>query len=231
MKKRLAYKSIRSAKTYDDFLGALYIKAKRKVEEVDLPPVQVLSVHGNEPPASKQYQDAIAVLYGIGYTLKFGLKFGNIVRPKAYFDYKVGALETFWWSVGKTLEINNPKTLRWQAYLMVPPFVSKKLVDRARQPAREKHPDLPYDKASLEVVDEGRSVQILHVGPYYQEQPTIDELHRYIADHGLAVKGRHHEIYISDPRRTKPEKLKTVIRLAVEGVSPKPRRAERRREA
>lgn len=218
MKKPLSYESIRTTKAYDDLVGALYMKVRRNVEDVDLPPVHVVAVTGQEPPSAKPYQEAIAVLYGIGYGLKMGMKFGKLPKPKGYFDYRVGALETLWWSTGKTLEIDNAKTLRWQAYLMVPDFVSQTLVDEARRQAKAKHPEVPYEKASLEVVDEGRSVQMLHVGPYNKEQPTIDELHRYVAAQGLAATGKHHEIYISDPRRTKPEKLKTVIRFAVKGA-------------
>jgi hypothetical protein len=215
MQSRLHYKSIRTTKAYDDLLNALHMKVNRSVGEIEVPPVQVISVSGNEPPATKQYQDAIAVLYGISYGLKMGLKFERLPKPKGYFDYRVGALGTFWGSTGQTLEINDPTTLRWQAYLMVPGFVSKKLVDEARRQATAKHPEIPYERASLEIVNEGRSVQMLHVGPYDAEQPTIAQLQRYVADHALAVQGRHHEIYISDPRRTKPMKLKTVIRFAV----------------
>jgi hypothetical protein len=215
MQSPLHYKSIRTTKAYDDFLNALYMNVNRNVGEIEVPPIQVISVSGNEPPATKQYQDAVAVLYGIGYGLKMGLKFGRLPKPKGYFDYRVGALGTFWGSTGKTLAINDPTTLRWQAYLIVPGFVSKKLVDETRGQAKAKHPEIPYERASLDIVNEGRSVQMLHVGPYDAEQPTIDQLQRYIADHALAVRGRHHEIYLSDPRRTKPMKLKTVIRFAV----------------
>jgi hypothetical protein len=211
----LAYESIRTTRGYDDLLAALYMKVKSTVCETDLPPVRVISLAGNHPPRSTQYQDAIAALYGIGYSLKMGLKFGKLPRPKGYFDYKVGALETLWWSTSTTLDIGDPDTLRWQTYLMVPSFVSKELVDEARQLAKAKHTEIPYHLVSLEVVDEGRCVQILHTGPYDKEEPTVDRLHRYIGDRALQVSGRHHEIYISDPRRTAPAKLKTVIRLAV----------------
>jgi len=219
MKKRPSLKSVRTTKAYDGLLRALYAGVKQQAEEIEIPPVRVISVTGNQPPATKQYQDAIAVLYGIGYSLKMGLKFGDLPRPAGYFDYKVGALETFWWSVGKKLDITDPRTLRWQAYLMVPPFVTGKLIDEARKLAKAKHPEIPYEALTLTSVDEGRSVQILHVGRYDMEQPTIDKLHAYVSDHGLAVKGKHHEIYISDPRRTQPAKLKTVIRFAVKPAS------------
>jgi hypothetical protein len=215
MEPALPYDSIRTTKAYDELLNASYIKVKRRPEEIVLPALQVLAVRGNEPPSSKQYQDAIAVLYGIGYGLKMGLKFGKLPRPRAYFDYRVGTLGTFWDSTGTSLEINNPATLRWQAYLLVPAFVSVPLCDEAREQAQARHPDIAYEQASLETVNEGRAVQMLHVGPYDHEQPTIDQMKLYMAEHGLAVAGRHHEIYISDPRRTPPDKLKTVIRFAV----------------
>jgi hypothetical protein len=216
--------SVESSEGYDDLLNALYMKVKPAVEELEPPPVQVISVNGREPPTARPYQEAIAALYGIGYGLKMGLKFEKLPRPKAWFDYRVGALETFWWSTGPTFRIDDAGTLCWQAYLMVPRFVSKALVDEARRQAQAKHPETPYDRVALEIVDEGRSVQALHTGPYDKEQPTIDRLHQYIGDHGLLASGRHHEIYISDPRRTKPEKLKTVIRL---GVTPAPAGRER----
>ncbi len=219
MKTLPSSKSIRTTKAYDDLLKLLYAGVKRQVEEIEVPPVQAICVTGNQPPATKQYQDAIAVLYGVGFSLKMGLKFGKLPTPAGYFDYKVGALETFWWSVGKEVDITNPATLRWQAYLMVPAFVTEKLFAEARTLAKAKHPELPYEGATLATIDEGWSVQMLHVGRYDMERPTIDTLHAYAADHGLAIAGRHHEIYISDPRKTQPEKLKTVIRYAVKSAS------------
>lgn len=213
--------AIRTTKAYDNLLKLLYTGVKSQVEEIEVPPLPVIAVTGNEPPGSQQYQDAIAVLYGIGYTLKMGLKFGKLPRPAGYFDYKVGALETFWWSVRGEVEITNPATLRWQAYLMVPSFVTRKLFDETRKQAGAKRPATPYDIAKLVTVNEGRAVQVLHTGPYDQERPTIERLHAYAADHGLALSGKHHEIYISDPRRTPPAKLKTVIRQA---VKPRPRK-------
>ena len=208
-------KSIRTTKQWDAFLKALSTGVKREVEEIRIPSVQIVAVSGNEPPASKQYQDAIAVLYGIAYGVKMGLKFQKLPRPKGYFDFRIGALDSLWWSTADVLDISNATTLRWQAHIMLPAFVNRKLVEQARSAAQAKHPDIPYGTATLTTINEGRSVQILHVGPYDKEQPTIEELHEYIAEHGLAVNGKHHEVYISDPRRTKPDKLKTVIRLPV----------------
>ncbi len=226
MQKLASFESIRTAKAYDQLLKALYIGVKQRVEELEIPLVQVISVAGDQPPAAKPYQDAVAVLYGIGYSLKMGLKFGKLPKPTPYFDYKVGALETFWWSVGEKFDITDSRTLRWQAFLMVPAFVTPDLVDAARRLVQDKRPGLPYDAATLTAVEEGWSVQALHVGPYDKEKSTIDALHAYAADHGFAVTGKHHEIYISDPRRTAPEKLKTVIRCAVRAASSRGRTDE-----
>jgi hypothetical protein len=219
MKTVSSFKAIMSTKAYDEFLERLYAGATRRVEEIEIPPVQVIAVTGNQPPASKQYQDAIAVLYGIAYTLEMGLELGKLRAPAGYFDYKVGALETLWWSEGGQLSISNPKTLRWKAYLMVPPFVTKRVFEEARAMAKARQPELPFDLATLATIDERRAVQMLHVGPYENERPTIDRLNAYVEEHGLEVTGRHHEIYLGDPRRTAPEKLRTVIRLPVAPAS------------
>jgi len=209
------YSGIKTSREYDALLNAYYMKATPAVSEVTLPPLKVIAVSGNEPPASQQYADAIAALYGIAYTLKMGLKFKKLTRPAGYFDYRVGALETLWWSTEGPIEIRNPKTLQWTAYLMVPRFVTPALFRAARDQWRAKRPEPPYDLAVLETVREGRAAQVLHVGPYDQETPTIARLHAYIAEHHLKSAGRHHEIYLSDPRRTAPARLKTVIRQGV----------------
>ncbi len=208
--------SITSAAEYTAFLNDLYMKVPRQPEQLVIPPIQAIAVSGNQPPSSKQYEQAIGVLYGLAYTLKMGLKFQKLERPDGYFDYKVGALETLWWSTKSgTFDITDAKTLRWMAYLMVPSFVPKPLFEAARVQASAKHPDIKYELGKLETIDEGASAQVLHVGPYSAEEPTIARLRTYIADQGLHVRGKHHEIYLSDPRRTKPERLKTVIRYPV----------------
>jgi hypothetical protein len=219
------FKSIHTSQAYDRFLTPLYGRVKARAEEIVIPPIQTIAVTGNQPPATKQYQEAIGVLYGIGYTLKMGLKFGKLPRPAGYFDYKVGALETFWWSARGTFDITNARTLRWQAYLMVPAFVAKALFEAARAQATAKHPEVPYARATLVRINEGHAVQILHIGPYDAERPTIDTLHAYATANGLAATGKHHEVYLSDPRRTPPARLRTVIRF---GVRRRARSATRR---
>jgi len=212
-------KSIRTTTAWDELLKALSTGVKRQVEEIRIPVVPIVAMTGNEPPASKQYQDAIAVLYGIAYGIKMGLKFRKLPRPNEYFDFRVGALGSLWWSSSGEIDITDARTLRWQAYLMLPRFATLKLVDAARSAAKARKPDLPYDAATFTTLKEGRSVQILHIGPYDKEEPTIEMLHDYMVAHHLLQNGKHHEIYISDPRRTKPEKLKTVIRFPVKAAS------------
>ena len=210
----LAYRSVRTGAAYDALVKRLYAGVREKVEVVDVPPIRAIAFAGNEPPGSPQYQEAIAALYGIAYSLKMGLKLRKLPRPARYFDYKVGALETIWWTTGKTFDISNPATFRWEAHLMVPPFVTQRLLDAARKLVQEKHPEVPYHAVRLVAIEEGRSVQTLHVGPYDREQPTLDRLHAYMAEHDLAVRGRHHEVYLNDPRRARA--AKTVIRLPVQ---------------
>jgi hypothetical protein len=205
--------TIRTTAAYDALLDLLYLKAKRRVRELVLPPIPVLAVTGKQPPGSSQYQQAIAALYGIGYSLRMGLKFGKLPKPDDWFDYRVGALETLWWSTGERFAIDDPETLRWQACLMVPAFVTPGLVELARTAATRKQPGTDYRSVELTELREGRVVQLLHVGPYDQEQPTLDELHRFLDANGLVSAGKHHEIYLSDPRRTPPERIRTVIRL------------------
>jgi hypothetical protein len=214
--RRLDYEGISNPEQYDQLLKDLYAKVGRNVEEVEIPPIKVIAVDGNEPPDSEQYQTAIGCLYGIGYTLKMGLKFGRLPRPTGYFDYPVGGLGSLWWSVeGAPFDIRNPETLRWKAYLMVPPFVDEKLFQETVAQARAKKPEVPFEQVRLEILDEGRSLQVLHIGPYDQELPTIELLNETMKREGLEMAGKHHEIYISDPRRTPPEKLRTVIRHPV----------------
>ena len=234
--KTLNYKSISTSKEYDSFLKDLYMGVKQKIEEVEISPIKIIAISGNEPPSSKQYQTAIACLYGIGYTLKMGLKFGKLPEPKRCFDYKVGALETLWWSIkGVEFDISNPKILRWKAYLMVPQFIDEKLFSEAVKMAALKKPEVPYAQASLEEFKEGHSVQVLNIGPYGKEMPMIELLHNYIKENKLKITGKHHEIYISDPRRVKPEKIKTVIRYPVsslnESAKPKAQDIEKRKNA
>jgi len=125
-------------------------------------------------------------------------------------------LEALWWVPGdKNFLTATKNEWHWRAMIMVPKQVTQKVVEEALEQLRKKGKDkeLPgLKKLKLEEFDEGLSAQIMHIGPYSAERPTIEGLHKFIADSGHALRGRHHEIYLGDPRRSKPEKLKTVVR-------------------
>lgn len=180
-----------------------------RVVEEDIPPFRYLMVDGEGAPGGQAYMDAIATLYPVAYTLKFALK------PE--FEFTIGPLETLWWhdSAG-AFPISDPSQWKWTAMIIVPDFVTEDHVAAAIDSVRSEGKPAPLlDRVRLDVLDEGRSVQIMHIGPYEAEPATIQRLHDYITDNGLTMRGRHHEIYLSDPRATAPERLKTAIRQPV----------------
>jgi hypothetical protein len=131
-------------------------------------------------------------------------------------DYTVPPLESLWWTdEAGGLSLGNKESFQWTAMMMQPKQVTKAWVDKAMAAAKQKK-DLPaLAKVRFESYDEGRSVQVMHIGPYAAEAPTIARLHEFARDKGYSLRGKHHEIYLGDPRRTVPEKLRTVIRQPV----------------
>jgi hypothetical protein len=178
----------------------------REVAEVDLPPFRYLMIDGRGEPGGREYMDAIATLYPIAYTLKFSLK------PEH--DFTVGPLETLWWDdTPDGFNLADPAGWRWSAMIIVPDFVTEDHLAAAAEELRRKGKEAPLlDRVRVETLDEGRCVQIMHVGPYDAETATIRRLHDYMTDNGMSFRGKHHEIYLSDPRRTAPQRLKMVIR-------------------
>jgi hypothetical protein len=180
-----------------------------QVAEVDVPPFHYLMIDGTGAPPAPRYQDAIATLYPVAYTLKFALKPDH--------DFVVGPLETLWWTDGPGgFHQTAPEDWHWTAMIVVPDVVTPADLETARDQIRRKAKPAPLlDLVRVETLDEGSCVQIMHIGPYAAETETIRRLHDYMTDNGLAARGRHHEIYLSDPRTTAPERLKTVIRQPV----------------
>lgn len=177
--------------------------------------MKFLTANGKGSPGSKAFQAAVESLYGIAYSIKMGLKFKKIgPLPKGYFDFKIPPLEGLWWQPGE-FNISNKQPFEWQLMIMVPPFVSSKLFVSAKEVAKTKRPDVPYDGVRLEEFNEARVIQLTHIGPYDTESETIERLVNYARKYNLQFAGKHHEIYMSDPRRTKPENLKTVLRYPV----------------
>jgi hypothetical protein len=192
-------------------LKHLYLPPSNKVMEVDVPAMTFLMLDGaGDPNSAAAFQDAIGALYGMAYTLKFASK-------KAGLDYPVMPLEALWWMerageiVGFNFEADKGSFL-WTMMIMVPDQVSAADVESAREDLRRKRNPAALDRVRFERFEEGLSAQVMHLGPYDAEAPTIERLHRFIADQGCEPRGKHHEIYMGDPRRSAPEKLRTVIR-------------------
>ncbi len=179
---------------------------------VDVPSMQFLMVDGQgSPNTSDEFKEAIEALYPVAYTLKFTCK-ADLGK-----DYGVMPLEGRFWTEDD-IEFNASDKDSWQWTLMVmqPDFITKDMVDVAVDKVREKKNPPALDKLRFETLEEGHAAQVMYVGPYADESPTIQELHQFIADQGGELsdnrKTKHHEIYLSDARRTDPSKLKTVIR-------------------
>ncbi|WP_456821085.1 GyrI-like domain-containing protein [Cellulomonas sp. URHB0016] len=181
---------------------------------VTVPPLQLLMVDGHgDPNTSPRYEDALASLYPLAYALKF-LSKGELGR-----DYAVMPLEGLWWSQ----DLHSFTTARdksrwdWTMMTMVPDWLGQEHVETARAAVVCKGGAPVLDAVRLETFDEGLCVQTLHVGPYDDEGPVLDAMHHEaIPGRSLRMTGKHHEIYLSDARRTAPAKLRTILRQPVE---------------
>ena len=195
---------------YKKELKHLYGSSSKKVVIVEVPSMNSFMVNGEGGPAAESYQQAIEALYGLSFTVKLDVKKG--VGP----DYTVMPLEGLWWAKDITaFSADRKDEWQWKMMIMQPDHVTAKHVNAATKQLREKKNPLALDKIRFESYHEGPSVQILHIGPYDDEGPTIAQMHKFIDENGYQLHMKHHEIYLSDPRRSKPEKLKTVLRQPI----------------
>ncbi|MFP6834031.1 MAG: GyrI-like domain-containing protein [Porticoccaceae bacterium] len=190
----------------------LYQPSANEVVQVEVPPLNYLMVDGEgDPNTSAEYKDAVEALFSVSYTIKFMIKKG----PQAI-DYSVMPLEGLWWSEDMTAFVANDRAKwKWTMMILQPSFVESEVVNTAITEVRRKKKLPDGDRLRLEQFSEGICAQILHIGPFSEEGPTIDRLHEYI-DSKSARRGKHHEIYLSDIRRTDPQKWKTIIRHPME---------------
>lgn len=189
-------------------LKSLYAASAKAVSEVEVPEMAYLMVDGEgDPNTSPAYAEAIEALFAVSYAVKFMVKKGENA-----IDYGVMPLEGLWWADEPSAFIGADKS-GWQWTMMIaqPAFVPEELIERAIAEVRAKKNPPALSRLRRESFAEGRCAQILHVGPFSEEGASVAKLHQYIADHG-EVRGKHHEIYLSDIRRAAPEKWKTVIR-------------------
>ena len=188
-----------------------YNPSSKKCAIVDVPEMQFLMVDGSgDPNTSVAYSQALEALYGMSYTLKFFSKLTLGI------DYVVMALEGLWWTEDMAdFSEDDKDAWDWTAMIMQPDHLTAGHVETARGELRSKKNPPALDKLRFERFHEGLSVQIMHLGPYADEAPTIRGLHAFATEQGYRLRGKHHEIYLSDPRRTAPERLRTVIRQPV----------------
>jgi len=191
---------------------AYYSPKPGQPEIITLPKMQFVMVDGKgDPNNSAQFQNAIGALYGIVYGLKFGRKKAGL-QP----DYSIGPLQALWWSdQGKDFASIQKKDWSWTLMIWLPDFINAKEVQEQVDLVKVKKPNPALDGAHLESFNEGTVVQIMHIGPYDAEQPNIELIHDFARQHGYQLDGKHHEIYLGDPRRAKPEKLRTIIRQPI----------------
>ena len=191
--------------------GQLIKPRAGRPEIVDVPEFNFVMVDGQgDPNTSHEFQDAIGALYALSYGAKFALK-------KAGFEFRVMPLEALWWS-------NRPRDFwradrdrwQWTAMILQPDPVTAGVVEAVRAEAMRKKANPALGRVRFQAFREGRCAQVMHVGPYSAEQPTIELLHAFIAAEGYKPAGKHHEIYLGDPRRAAPEKLRTVIRQPID---------------
>ena len=184
---------------------------------IDVPRANFIAVRGEGDPNEENgaYQQAIEVLYAVAYTLKMSYK--TDYKIPGFFEYVVPPLEGFWRQEGSTESVDyaNNSAFHWTSMLRLPDFVSRSDFDWAVQTASKKK-KLDCSRAEFLTVEEGLCVQMMHLGSYDDELATVARMEEYIRENGyvsdLCAERQHHEIYISDPRKTAPEKRKTVIR-------------------
>jgi hypothetical protein len=200
----------------------LYAPSAKKVELVDVPEFKFVMIDGRiepgqAPGTSPGFEEAMGALYGAAYTLKFMSK----LRKQDQVDYPVMALEGLWWVEGAEFDISTAWeafTDRWVYTVMImqPDHITPDMFAEAVAQAAKKKPNPAFARLRLESFREGLCVQTMHIGPYATEPATIERMHNWADENGYRLAGKHHEIYLGDPRRADPEKLKTVLRHPVE---------------
>lgn len=194
-------------------LQHLYNPSSRDFSVIEVPEMQFLMVDGHgDPNTEPAYQEAVEVLYGVAYKLKFTSK------QRLEKDYTVPPLEGLWWAADMdTFTVNLDKSAwDWTMMIMQPEWITPELFAQAVAEVQKSKALPALSTMRLERYAEGLSVQIMHIGSYDDEAPTLARLHReFIPQNGYVEAGKHHEIYLGDPRKTAPEKLKTVLRQPV----------------
>jgi hypothetical protein len=190
-------------------LKHLYHTSDKEVVLVDVPPMNYLMIDGEgDPNTSQSFSDAIQALYSVSYTLKFTTK-----KSPMAIDYGVLPLEGLWWADDMSGFSDGDKSKwKWTIMIMQPDFITVNMVDYSIEKVKVKKNPPALSKLSFEPLSEGKCAQILHIGPFSDEGPTILKVHKFIDDMKGTRSGKHHEIYLSDINKADPSKWKTIIR-------------------
>jgi hypothetical protein len=193
-------------------LKHLYQPSAKEVVLVDVPPMNYLMVDGvGDPNTSKAYSDAVETLFAISYAVKFMVKKSSLA-----IDYGVMPLEGLWWADDMSkFSTKDKSSWKWTMMIMQPDFVTREMIDNAVVDLKKKKKLSEITTVRFEALSEGKCAQILHVGPFSEEGPTVEKVHQFIDSRGKRT-GKHHEIYLSDIRKADPAKWKTIIRQPME---------------
>ncbi len=190
-------------------LKHLYQTSAKEVVEVEVPTMNYLMVDGEgDPNTVSAFAEAVEALFTVSYTLKFMVKKGALAT-----DYGVMPLEGLWWADDMSkFSIEDKSNWKWTVMIAQPPFITQTMVDVALAEVKKKKNPAALFRLRFETFTEGKCAQILHIGPFSAEGPTIAKLHQFIETSGGKLCGKHHEIYLSDIRKAAPKKWKTIIR-------------------
>lgn len=194
---------------------------KKKPSVIEVPEMVFIQVEGKgNPNTSTEYKNALEILYGLSYGIKMSKMSGT--QPEGYFEYVVPPLEGLWWGEGTYFDgrnITDKDKFHWISMIRQPEFVTEEVFSLAKENLLRKKPELDFSHTNLVKFTEGLCCQIMHIGSYDDEPASIEKMDNFVIENGYLpdFEGgrRHHEIYLSDPRKTAPERLKTVIRHPV----------------
>ncbi len=208
---------------YKEACRDLY-QPKTKPMLIDVPEMLFIMVDGKgDPNTVTEYKSALEILYGLSFTIKMSKMSRN--QPEGYFEYTVPPLEGLWRSDNESFDgvnVTDKNLLCWTSMIRQPEFVTKEVFEAAKASLAKKHPEMDFSRTRLQKLTEGLCVQVMHIGPYDAEPETIRKMKDFIAAEGyendIGGTRLHHEIYLGDPRRTAPERLRTVIRHPVKKI-------------
>ena len=190
-------------------LKHLYQPSAKDVVQVEVPEMNYLMIDGEgDPNTSSVYQAAVEALFALSYSIKFTAKKGTLA-----IDYGVMPLEGLWWADDMaSFSVDDKSNWKWTMMIMQPDFITPEMVDTALDEVGRKKKLVAPGEVRFASLLEGTCAQIMHIGPFSAEGPTVERLHKFIVEAGRKPSGKHHEIYLSDIRKAAPEKWKTVIR-------------------